>query len=316
MWPFKSKPVLDPETAEWQLGCFEWLLTEYGSDLPISTRPLVLPKPGFFVTDGEKGHILAEKLFATVKAYAGMSEWPVKLIADLPTPAFAIGTYQPQPLRHAAGTFSLQQDQTVEITYQPHLLANPQQLIATFAHELAHYVLSTATTKAPCEDDELEFLTDLTAVYLGFGVFMSNNVLNFSNVHDLGGGGSAWSYARTGYLPENDLVHATAIFLKLSGESADDAVQHLKPGLGRTLRRCLNELQDMTDKLEQLADNPPPSPVNSDQPVESIASISDAVIAGSSQPFSPSSFVVKATWQQPSLSQLFDVNGGSKKPED
>jgi hypothetical protein len=313
MWPFKSKPVLDPDTAEWQLGCFEWLLTEFGSDLPISTRSLVLPKPGFFITDGEKGHVLAERLFATVKAYAGMSEWPVKLIADLPVPAFAIGTYQPQPLRHAAGTFSLQPDQTVEITYQPHLLANPQQLIATFAHELAHYVLSTATTKAPCEDDELEFLTDLTAVYLGFGVFMANNVLNFSNVHDLGGGGSAWSYARTGYLPENDLVHATAIFLKVSGENADDAVRHLKPGLGRTLRRCLSELQDKTSRLEELADSPPPSPVNSDQATGSALPLPGAQLPVIGQPFSTSPLAIKTTWQQPFAAQSIDLSSGLKR---
>jgi hypothetical protein len=263
MWPFKRKPVLDSDTAGWQFNCFDWLLKEYGADLPITQRRLILPKPGFFATDGEKDHALAERLFSSVKNYAGMDDWPVTLNADAPSPDYALGSYQPQPMKHALGTFSVGSDRKVEITYQPKLLSNPQQLIATFAHELAHYALSTATSKPPCDDDEMEFLTDITAVYLGFGVFLANNVLNVANVHDLGGGGTAWSYGRAGYLPENDLVHATALFLKLSGESAEDAASCLKPGLAKTLRHCLADLNGATEELEKLADDPPPSPYKS-----------------------------------------------------
>jgi hypothetical protein len=297
MWPFKQKPVIDPETLDWQLECFEWLVSEFGADISITSRQLVLPQPGFFTTDGEKGHALAERLFASVKAYAGMSDWPVRLVADLPVPQYQAGFYQPQPLKHAVGTFSLQADNMVEITYQPHLLASPQQLIATFAHELAHYVLSTATTKPPCADDEGEFLTDITAVYLGFGVFMANNVLNFNSIHDLGGGGSGWSYARTGYLPENDLVHATAIFLKLSGESFDEAANSLKPGLARTLRRCCSELKDKTNKLEALADNPPASPVIPQSGTANLPQPSSFNIPTIDHPKPVGNINVSVTWQ-------------------
>src|SRR5205085_12416082 len=61
------------------------------------------------------------------------------------------------------------------------LLAHPGRLIATFAHELAHYLLATAPTSPPCEDDEHEFLTDLTAAYLGFGVRSEEPRLNSSH---------------------------------------------------------------------------------------------------------------------------------------
>ncbi|MFM9975782.1 MAG: hypothetical protein ACKVON_14565 [Beijerinckiaceae bacterium] len=267
MWPFKSKPIIDVDAVEWQFECFEWLLKEYGADIPITSRQLVLPKARFFPTENEKGHALAQRLFDAVKTYAGLSDWPVTLVADAPTPEYEAGTYAPQPLKYAAGTFSIRADGIREISYQPRLLKEPQQLIATFAHELAHLVIAHATTQAPCANDEIEFLTDLTAVYLGFGVFLSNSVFNFKSIHDLGGGGTAWSYSRTGYLPENDLVHATAIFLKLSGENAYDAVTYLKPGLGRTLRKCLIELKDKTASLEALADNPPPSSYTPDEEI-------------------------------------------------
>jgi hypothetical protein len=315
MWPFKQKPTIDPDTVDWQLECFEWLISEFGADLPITSRQMVLPKPGYFTTDGEKGHALAERLFASVKAYAGMSDWPVRLVADLPVPQSEIGFHQPQPLKHAVGTFSLHADQTVEISYQPHLLSNPGQLIATFAHELAHYVLSTATTEPPCMEDEIEFLTDLTAVYLGFGVFMSNNVLTFNNVHDLGGGGSAWSYARTGYLPENDLVHATAVFIKLSGESIDEAAQHLKPGLARTLRRCFAELKDNTEHLEKLADNPPASPVTPQIGATNLTQSTSIDVQKSTDSWSAGPIAVNVTWQPLAAWPNAGVNLVSSEPK-
>ena len=61
----------------------------------------------------------------------------------------------------------------IVISYVPALLKRPDHLIATLAHELAHYLLATARDSPPCEKEEREFLTDLAAVYLGFGVFLS-----------------------------------------------------------------------------------------------------------------------------------------------
>lgn len=29
IWPFKSKPLLDEETANWHLNNFEWLVSAY-----------------------------------------------------------------------------------------------------------------------------------------------------------------------------------------------------------------------------------------------------------------------------------------------
>jgi hypothetical protein len=59
----------------------------------------------------------------------------------------------------------------------------PDRLIATFAHELA-YLFATTVEEPPCEADEIEFLTDLAAVYLGFGVFLANARFEFEVLQD------------------------------------------------------------------------------------------------------------------------------------
>jgi hypothetical protein len=133
---------------------------------------LVLPAGGYFVAGKEEGHAFAVRIFDQVKAYCGMADWEVELVADdnpLAEPA-AVSAVMVAPQKHALGTFGVAGNRIV-ISYVPALLRRPDQLIATLAHELAHYLLATAREPPPCEQDEIEFLTDLAAVYLGFGFF-------------------------------------------------------------------------------------------------------------------------------------------------
>lgn len=123
----------------------------------------------------------------------------------------------------------------------PALLQRPDRLIATFAHELAHYLLATAAEPPPCESDEIEFLTDLAAVYLGFGVFLANTRFDFEVLHD--GPLQGWRMGHSGYLPEADLIFALGLFIRAKALEADDACNCLKPHLAAMLRRTLRGLR-------------------------------------------------------------------------
>jgi hypothetical protein len=81
MWPFARKRIVDADTAAWHLENFTWLIEQFGPDLFFRTK-LVLPRPGYFVTDGEKGHALAERIFTQVKSYCDMDAWNVDLVVD------------------------------------------------------------------------------------------------------------------------------------------------------------------------------------------------------------------------------------------
>jgi len=251
MWPFKRRPIVDSDTAQWHVDNFAWLVATFGGNRAFANSVLVLPKPGFFPSDGQEGHDKALHILEWVKHYCGMRDWPVELVPD-DNPAAersTISVAAPVHGKHALGTFSVAGN-AVQISYVPALLARPDRLIATLAHELAHYLLATAPTPPPCEDDEHEFLTDLTAAYLGFGVFMANSVFEFEAIH--AGPMQGWRYGRSGYLPEQDLVFATALFIAAKELDPQPAYQCLKPHLAQLLKRALRDLTIDKRFIEQI----------------------------------------------------------------
>jgi hypothetical protein len=241
MWPFARKPIVDDETAAWHVDNFAWLIQRFGGSEGLTHSKLILPKPGFFVTNGEVGHAFAQRIFDQTKAYCGMSDFDVDLVPD-DNPLAARGApslAMIAPQKHAIGTFGVAGNRIV-ISYVPALLKRPDSLIATFAHELAHYLLATARSEPPCEPDEQEFLTDLAAVYLGFGVFLAN--ARFQHEAYVDGPLQGWRIERSGYLPEADLIFALALFLQLKSLDPALALACLKPQLATMLKRTLSDL--------------------------------------------------------------------------
>jgi len=248
MWPFTRKAIVDDETAAWHIDNFAWLIRRFGGSEGLTHSKLILPRPGFFVTDRETGHAFAQRIFDQTRDYCGMSDWEVDLVADdnplaaQAAPSLAMVAAQ----KHALATFGVAGNRIV-ISYVPALLKRPDQLIATFAHELAHYLLATTKEAPPCEEDEKEFLTDLAAVYLGFGVFLAN--ARFQHESYVDGPLQGWRIARTGYLPEADLVFALALFLQVKGLDPMPAFECLKPHLATMLKRAMSELSRQASLL-------------------------------------------------------------------
>lgn len=239
MWPFRKSPQIDADTAAWLAENFDWLESEFGT---VETAELICPEGDFFPVGQAKGHDLALALFDHVKAHAGMSDWRVNLVPDddplASTPGGEVINVASQA--HAAGRF-MADESGVTITYVPALLSKPQHLIATLAHELAHYLLATAQSEPPADEDEHEYLTDLTAIYLGFGVFLANARFTHDVVALGTSSGVAWS--RAGYLLEADLVFATALFAVRSGADDREASRHLKPHLQRQFEHAIRDLR-------------------------------------------------------------------------
>ena len=198
-------------------------------------------KRGFFTIDGEQGDLLAQRIFLQVKRHCRMEDWPVDLVAD-DNPLAQDGMPAVDmiaPRKHALGTFGVAGNR-VQISYVPTLLRRPEQLIAVFAHELAHYLLATAAEWPVCADDEKECLTDLAAVFMGFGVFLAN--ARFSRETYTDGVWHGWRIGHAGYLPEADLIFALALFLRTKGLEADAACGSLKPHLASLLRRAMRQM--------------------------------------------------------------------------
>jgi hypothetical protein len=240
---FGPKPPIDSDELEWQLATFKWLGSEFG---PAGDAPLVAPTTEFFPISTRKGAGRVEDLFASVKSAAGMADWPCELQAGAGDRPAHVGTGL--LLRHEGasapcGTFALDDGEggrKVVITYNPSLAEDSGALVATFAHELGHYLMSTAATAPPGGWELHELHTDLAAVFLGFGIFLANSARSFSQYQ--GAGETGWSSRTLGYLSEGALVTAVAIFQRLAGRDPMEAAPWLKDYLRSDLKKAAKAL--------------------------------------------------------------------------
>jgi hypothetical protein len=239
---FGPRLPVDDDELEFQLATFKWLAREFGP--PAGT--LVLPTPQAFPPSPNKGEARVADLFGHVKNAAGMADWPCELRVGAGERPAQVGTGL--LLRHEGasppcGTFQVTGEdgrQKVVITYNPSLQDDPAALIATFAHELAHYLMSSAASDPPGGWDLHELHTDLAAVHLGFGLFLANSARSFAQYQSAGEMG--WSARTQGYLSEGALVTALVIVERLGGRDPLAAGPYLKDYLEKDLRRTVKAL--------------------------------------------------------------------------
>ena len=179
-----------------------------------------------------------------------MEDWPVGLVSDVEVdpghPGVALHSMsRSSPL----GLFMRDHQGGVQISYAPRLLKKPMNLIATFSHELAHYVVHSIEDTLPCDPSEEEHLTDETACFLGFGVFMANCRFDFRQFGS-GTGYHGWSTQRSGYLPEIDLIFDTALFIIARKLDPKPAYDYLKPHLADYLKKALVDADAYREDLE------------------------------------------------------------------
>jgi hypothetical protein len=254
---FRAKPPIDRDEYDWMLAVFAWLVQVLDADGVSRHGRTVLATTDFFPRSTLTGHDRAVELFEQVRALAGMADWPCRVVAGESARGFELGGAAGTLIRHeggpAAGTFGHDGNEIL-ITYEPSAVERPAELVATFAHELAHYLLHAHPGLPPGGADLEEHATDLTAVFLGFGVFMANGAKNFGQWQ--GEEGSGWQMRRQGYLSEEALTAALAIFVRMTGEDAGAAEAGLKDYLRAPFRQTLKlldrEMPDVRAGLEGL----------------------------------------------------------------
>ena len=233
---FGPKRPLSEDEWDWQLASFNWMIKEFGGIEENPDNVLVLPTPEFFPKTSADPEQKAQEIFDRVKQLAGMEEWPTRLEQGEKSRDLTLGHGQEiKHERHApAGDYQLKQgddgNHFALIRYNPSHIDDPAKLIATFAHELSHYLMNTAKTAPPGGWDVHELTTDLCSVYLGFGIFLAMTAWNFQGRND------GWQYERQGYLNERMLVTGIAIWETLAGRDPLHALPYLKPHLAKDMK--------------------------------------------------------------------------------
>ena len=217
--PFRArpKPFLDASRRDWQFDAFAWLLRNSGGYPKFLETTLVLPNEEHFPDRGMSGHAGVAALFRRVRDHAGMSDWPCVV--------------EPMPREPRAGAA----DRIRVIAYQPDDL-RPVSLVASFAHDLARYLIESYEEPAPGGTDLHEPAIEIAAVFLGFGVFMANATMESARYE----------------LNEGEFAHALAMFCLLRKIPPEDVEPHLNPHLRKHLRLAARDLTQHEQKFQRL----------------------------------------------------------------
>jgi hypothetical protein len=211
---FGKSRFLDADVEDWCLETWAWLMVNLGGMERLKRTPLVIPTREFFPPTEAEGHERALYIFGLIKSLMGVADWPCELEAyDRPEADQRVGLVAQVRVGGApSGTFRVQNGKAI-ISYASDLVRQPRQLIATLAHELAHYLLATVKAPIPGGEDLHELTTELTVAYAGFGVFGANAAFYFEQHQDSFGQG--WRSGRSGYFSEPTWAFAIALFAAL-----------------------------------------------------------------------------------------------------
>jgi hypothetical protein len=185
MFPW-SRPrcPCDPAAKRWVEDRLQWLTKQFGLHILLE-RPVILPTEEFFPDTWDGTPEAARRMFERVCEYIGVKSYSVNLeIFTDKTPGFlggdagfAAGTWSTEGGSGALDRFSPREfgaPTRGTIRLERSVLDRPDALVGVMAHELSHQRLLGENRYLSDKFDN-ELLTDLTAVYYGFGVFLAND---------------------------------------------------------------------------------------------------------------------------------------------
>jgi hypothetical protein len=239
---FKKKYLLPEDDEYFQIECYRWLLRNFGGIHFYKETNLILPTQEYFDFESSSSNDHVSKTFNLVKKYSGMENWKCELVAQEEdpdvwiAPTVDIKNTNAKPL----GTFSSSEENVVTISYNPSIANNGTQLVATLAHELAHYLTATSKEDPPGGWDNWEFATDIAAVFLGFGIFMGNAAFSFEQFTGVDTQG--WQTQSSGYLSEREYSFALAIFILLKEIDPKTVYKYCDKSIESYLKIAIKEL--------------------------------------------------------------------------
>jgi len=215
-WSKKKKLPITNDDKTWIEENLNWLRTEFGQEHFMEIRT-VTPTKDFYERTFDGSEKDAEFILERTMELMNIKDIEIKLeffsdspteMADgavLTTPADLDGSWE-----SSSGTYQ-QSEEGAIISIERQQLKNPISLIATISHELAHEILLGENR---IEEND-EYLTDLTAITYGFGIFIGNTRFQFST------SGFGWQSSGQGYLPEQIIAYSMAWLSKERNEKTD-----------------------------------------------------------------------------------------------
>jgi hypothetical protein len=182
---FRPTCPCDPSAKAWIEQRLQWLTKQFGLGVLLESK-IVLPTPEFFPDAYDGSEKAVRRMFHRVRGYMGVSKNAVdlELFNDTssgrmfdPNGGYAAGTWQGSaPELYTTNTWGENTNEWRSglVRIERSMLDRPADLVGVMAHELAHQRL-LGEGRASQHHFDNELLTDLTALYFGFGIFLANN---------------------------------------------------------------------------------------------------------------------------------------------
>ena len=254
MFTFLKPPqLLDDITVAWVFDSFAWALRNFDARLFIDQTILVTPSNAHFPGNESSAEGMARLVFDRVRLYAGMRHWPCRLVDDaqvenLPPPALPLEGLT-RTMAEAAPA-PLDTAQALPVICHLDQLRDPEVMIAHFAHTLAHYLGTTAGEPPPGGEENWPHVTELLAVFMGFGVAMADSA-HTAKIRSCGSC-SGPAVERENYLSQFDVTYALALFCCLKDIPTREAARHLKSTLRPFFKKAMKDVVRREPQLQRL----------------------------------------------------------------
>jgi len=248
---FKPQCPVDGSAKQWIENRLQWLSAQFGRDT-FTRRAVILPTNDFFPDPIDGSEASVRNLLDQVCRYMDVN--PECVALELFTNKSQLwlvndeGKYLPTG---AAGLYDEQGDRTV-IHIDTSEMMNLSGLVGTMAHELAHLRLM-GERRVTGEEYDNELLTDLTAVFHGFGIFLGNSPRNWDGQYSIWPG---TSLKRPEYMTLPMFAYALAHTAWFRGHVKPDWYSFLSFDLKPCFKqgiRYLFETKDSTFRPEDVA---------------------------------------------------------------
>ncbi|WP_057832490.1 hypothetical protein [Colwellia sp. TT2012] len=258
---FKTKPVVDESSKEWIFDTFSWCMEQLDSEFFNDNSKLILPNNTFYPGSSSSVDEMAAAIFANTTKYAGMTAWPLKLVAaetfsQKPMPQLffqsslrgenAIITAKKPADASSHISYKVEGEEVlsdldmgIDIAFHSSQLNQPQDLIAYLVQIQAGILVNQHGRLPPGGKEVLQQTIDLVACFMGFGVIFANTAYQFK-----GGCGSCnnRNLNRQAALPELETVYALALFCVIKGIEIKQVKKELKSHLYKPFRQAHKEI--------------------------------------------------------------------------
>ena len=250
----KKQALLEQDTVEWLFDLFAWSLRNFDSDVFYNETILVIPSNKHFPGRVNSVEGMASLIFEQVKEYAGLKHWPCRLVdqnsIDSPPQPAKILINGAMRGKNGIESDLIEEEHKLLVAYNPHQLNDPEAMIASYAHTLAHYLGSMAQEPPPGGNEFWPQTTEILAVFLGFGLMFANT----ASVYRGGGCASCKNplAERTAFLSQDEVTYALALFCVLKDIPNREVLPHLKKHLRSIFKNAVKEISLKTTELDNL----------------------------------------------------------------